>query len=133
MQVNVTTLLVLTSLFIGISNSLPRTAYVKMIDIWSIVNLMVPFFEIITQTYLNQLYNDINEKDLEFFHVTNTLGGHSDNRNNNRTSMATILKKQERKRSLNLHIKIMKVMARFVLPGLYISFCIMYSVIGMSL
>ena len=133
MQVNVTTLLVLTSLFIGISNSLPRTAYVKMIDIWSIVNLMVPFFAIITQTYLNQLYNDINDKDdAEFFHVSNTLGRRSNNVSN-RTTMATILKKQERRTRLKLHIKIMKVIVRFVLPGFYISFCIIYALIGMNL
>ena len=32
--VNLTTMLVLTSLFIGVSNSQPITAYPKMIDIW---------------------------------------------------------------------------------------------------
>ena len=34
--VNVTSLLVLTTLFISVSNSLPQTAYVKMVDIWLI-------------------------------------------------------------------------------------------------
>ena len=38
--VNVTLLLVLTTLFIGISNSLPKTAYIKVIDIWLITNLV---------------------------------------------------------------------------------------------
>ncbi len=32
--VNLTSLLVLATLFIGVSNSLPRTAYVKYIDLW---------------------------------------------------------------------------------------------------
>ncbi len=32
--VNLTSLLVLATLFIGVSNALPRTAYVKFIDIW---------------------------------------------------------------------------------------------------
>ena len=34
--VNLTALLVLTTLFIGVSESLPPTAYVKMVDIWLI-------------------------------------------------------------------------------------------------
>ena len=34
--VNLTSLLVLTTLFISVSKSLPPTAYVKMIDIWLI-------------------------------------------------------------------------------------------------
>ena len=33
--------------FIGISNSLPTTSYVKMIDVWMIVSMVLPFCEII--------------------------------------------------------------------------------------
>ncbi len=47
--VNLTSLLVLTTLFISISESLPKTAYVKMIDVWSIFNLFVPFLEVVLQ------------------------------------------------------------------------------------
>ena len=32
--------------FISISNSLPKTSYVKMIDIWLIFNLTIPFIEV---------------------------------------------------------------------------------------
>jgi hypothetical protein len=38
--VNLTSLLVLTTLFISVSNSLPRTAYIKLIDIWKGVELL---------------------------------------------------------------------------------------------
>ena len=34
--VNLTALLVLTTLFISVSSSLPPTAYIKMVDIWLI-------------------------------------------------------------------------------------------------
>ena len=34
--VNLTSLLVLTTLFISVSGSLPQTAYVKMVDLWLI-------------------------------------------------------------------------------------------------
>ena len=35
------------SSFMGISQSLPSTAYIKMIDIWMIFTMMCPFFEIL--------------------------------------------------------------------------------------
>ena len=44
--VNLTSLLVLTTLFISVSKSLPPTAYVKMIDIWLIFAQLIPFVEV---------------------------------------------------------------------------------------
>lgn len=45
-MVNLTSLLVLTTLFISVSDGLPKTAYVKMIDIWLIFAQLIPFFEV---------------------------------------------------------------------------------------
>ncbi|XP_023343017.1 glutamate-gated chloride channel alpha [Eurytemora carolleeae] len=44
--VNLTALLVLTTLFISVSGGLPPTAYVKMVDVWLIFAQMIPFFEV---------------------------------------------------------------------------------------
>ena len=44
--VNLTSLLVLTTLFISVSKSLPPTAYVKMIDVWLIFSQLIPFAEV---------------------------------------------------------------------------------------
>ena len=44
--VNLTSQLVLTTLFISVSKSLPPTAYVKMIDIWLIFSQLIPFAEV---------------------------------------------------------------------------------------
>ena len=44
--VNLTSQLVLTTLFISVSGALPKTAYVKMIDIWLIFAQLIPFFEV---------------------------------------------------------------------------------------
>ena len=63
MTVNVTTLLVLTTLFISISDSLPRTAYVKMIDLWLIFNLLIPFVEIILISFANMFYKENDDID----------------------------------------------------------------------
>ena len=44
--VNLTSLLVLTTLFISVSGSLPQTAYVKMVDIWLIFAQVIPWIEV---------------------------------------------------------------------------------------
>ena len=45
--VNLTSLLVLTTLFISVSSSLPQTAYVKMVDVWLIFAQVVPWIEVL--------------------------------------------------------------------------------------
>ena len=49
--VNLTVLLVLVTMFISVSNSLPTTSYVKMVDLWLIFTLLLPFTEVLIQTY----------------------------------------------------------------------------------
>ena len=44
--VNLTALLVLVTLFISVSQSLPQTAYVKMVDVWLIFAQLVPWVEV---------------------------------------------------------------------------------------
>ena len=38
-------------MFINISSSLPVTSYIKMIDLWLIFNLILPFCEVLLHTY----------------------------------------------------------------------------------
>ena len=33
-------------MFISVAESLPKTSYIKMVDIWLIVSLAIPFFEV---------------------------------------------------------------------------------------
>ena len=56
--VNLTVMLVLVTMFISVSNNLPTTAYVKMIDIWLIFNLTIPFIEVLLHTYMDFLRDD---------------------------------------------------------------------------
>ncbi len=51
--VNLTSLLLLTTVYISISNSLPETSYIKMIDVWMIFNLFVPFAEVLLLTIVD--------------------------------------------------------------------------------
>ena len=61
--VNLTALLVLTTLFISVSQSLPPTAYVKMIDIWLIFTQMIPFIEVLLYTWMD-LHRVSEERDI---------------------------------------------------------------------
>ena len=54
-SVNVTIMLLLVTLFLNVTGSLPPTSYIKMIDIWFIFNLMIPFFEVLLHTYIDNL------------------------------------------------------------------------------
>lgn len=50
-SVNLTVMLVLTTMFVSVSNELPRTSYIKMVDIWLVFNLLIPFVEVLLHTY----------------------------------------------------------------------------------
>ncbi len=50
--VNLTSLLVLTTMFISVMESLPQTYYAKMMDIWLIFVLCLPFLEVLLHTFM---------------------------------------------------------------------------------
>ena len=61
--VNVTLLLVLSTLFISVLDSMPRTSYVKMIDIWLIFCLLIPLVEVMFHAMLDKYRYDIEVED----------------------------------------------------------------------
>ena len=56
-SVNLTVMLVLTTMFVSVSNDLPRTSYLKMVDIWMVFNLLIPFVEVLLHVYMVSLYS----------------------------------------------------------------------------
>ena len=50
LSVNLTTMLVMTTIFTDVSQSLPITSYVKLIDIWLIFGQIFPFAQVIILT-----------------------------------------------------------------------------------
>ena len=56
--VNLTSMLVLSTMFISISNNLPKTSYMKMVDVWLLFNLLYPFIVVLIHTYMDTLRND---------------------------------------------------------------------------
>ena len=63
-SLNVTVLLVLTTMFISVSNNLPKTAYIKLIDVWLIFNFLKPFVDILVQTYIETLRQEEDEREI---------------------------------------------------------------------
>ena len=122
---NVTTLLVLTTLFISISDALPRTSYVKAVDLWLITNLMIPFIEIILQTLVNVWEKDGEDNDdSKLFRVSPTNPGKKDKEN---STMSGYRRGGENEKLLG----IMKLLTRIGLPAFYILFCIAFFLYGM--
>ena len=60
LSVNLTTMLVMTTIFISKMESLPPTSAIKMIDIWLVLCQMVPFAEVVLLTAME--YNREDKK-----------------------------------------------------------------------
>ena len=61
--VNVTLLLVLSALFISVLDSMPRTSYIKMIDIWLIFCLLIPLAEVLFHAMVDKFRYEIEIED----------------------------------------------------------------------
>ena len=62
LSVNLTTMLVMTTIFISKMESLPPTADIRMIDVWLILAQLLPFIEVVLLTAM------------EFFRETEMIG-----------------------------------------------------------
>ncbi len=110
--VNLTSLLVLTTFFIGVFNSLPQTSYIKMIDVWMVANLFIPFLEVLLVTLA------------ENYRLDNIMVRVSDLTGNNRVGS-----KVSSSRMLTTVTRFSKV----GLPLIYIIFVVIYFLVGMSI
>ena len=61
-------------MFINVSNNLPKTAYIKMIDIWLLFNLFKPFVDIIMQTYIETQRGEEEGREINHHGKTITVG-----------------------------------------------------------
>merc|ERR1711994_1201204 len=63
LSVNLTTMLVMTTIFISKMESLPSTSDIKMIDIWLVLCQMVPFAEVVLLTVREYQRTEDREND----------------------------------------------------------------------
>ena len=77
--VNLTALLVLTTLFISISGNLPPTAYIKMVDVWLIFAQAVPWLEVLLHTLTDMMRTEEGEaREINHHGKIVTVGGEQD-------------------------------------------------------
>ncbi len=107
--VNVTIWLVLTTLYIGIINSLPRTAYIKLIDVWLITNMLVPFLEVMLHTFMDHARNRLIDDDED--------------------QLASDAKGAE---AMKRHLRRAERATKVYLPLLYVTFCVGFFVFSFA-
>ena len=71
-------MLVLTTMFINVSNNLPKTSYMKMMDVWLLFNLLYPFIVVLLHTYMDTLRND-EEREINHHGRTINVDENNDN------------------------------------------------------
>ena len=71
-MVSLTSLLVLASLFSQTSETIPKTAYLKLIDIWYIVLIMFDFLVIMDVVIIEHIRLGINSSQTRFSSVKKT-------------------------------------------------------------
>ena len=57
-------MLVLTTIFIDVSNNLPKTSYMKMMDVWLLFNLIIPFMVVLIHTYMDTLRENDDDDEI---------------------------------------------------------------------
>ena len=87
-SVNLTVMLVLTTMFISVSQNLPKTSYIKMIDVWLIFNLIVPFVEVLLHTYKDALREE--EREVNHHGRVRKLGNDDSEENDTKENADTV-------------------------------------------
>ena len=73
-SVNLTAMLVLTTIFLGVSGDLPTTSYIKYVELWLLFCLFVPFIYVLLHIYIDSLRVRKKYTNLEYCHTRLHLG-----------------------------------------------------------
>ena len=124
--VNLTSLLTLTTLFISVSNSLPKTSYLKMIEVWLIVTLLIPFTEVVVHTVIDSTSESIEEQ----MTLEKPLGSQS---NASSPRIQNFVHKENKElKSLLRKRKMALIFVKIGLPTLFCVFVVGYFIYGIS-
>ena len=90
-------------MFISVSNNLPKTSYIKMVDVWLLFNLIYPFSVVLLHTYMDTLRSDDE----------------------------AIVSDSEKKDRCARKLYLMQRMSLVYIPGFCLIFCVIYWTIGL--
>ena len=98
------------------SNNLPNTAYVKMIDCWLIFSLLKPFVDILVQTYIHTLRENHREEESQVGQAWTTK--------KNRSTESGVKKKKPQ-------WKVCLTFLRVIYPIFFIVFILIFWLVGL--
>jgi len=126
-MVHLTAMLVMYTLFQAISISLPKTSYIKMIDIWLLFGLVLPFFAF-TLSILEELVVQKMEDDNEKLSQGDQQSSHNQDRRISKISplpRTVINKRSPRSAQAVIHL-----LGRRMLPIITAAFCSLYCLVA---
>ena len=118
--VNVTLLLVLSTLFISILESMPRTSYIKMVDVWLLFCLLMPLMEVIFHAMVDKYRYELELMEEALLDTSSPDA-----------TMSFAPKEAVEKKKRN--IKRMQKFGVIAFPVLFALFAAIYFIIGVSL
>ena len=119
--VNITSMMVLASIYVSVSSSLPSTPTIKPVDRWLLFNLSYPFLVIITNIVVQVYCKRIYFKQLVCFQKTKVSNTESSIR-----KVGTLAGKENEKKKSFFHTRFFEIIAVYVNPLLYITTSIFY-------
>ena len=108
---------ILATLFLSVSESLPTTAYIKMIEVWLIFTLMIPFLQVLILTFIHLKSSDTDAKQESMYTVR--VHPHTDNEEHSSTV--------KNSRMLRLAL----IIRDFFMPIFFLLFFIVYMSAGL--
>ena len=119
--VNITSMMVLASIYVSVSSSLPSTPTIKPVELWLLFNLSYPFLVIITNIVIQVYCKKIHLKQPVCFQKTKLSNTESSIR-----KVGTFAGKENEKSKISYHTKDFEIVAVYVNPLLYITVSIVY-------
>ena len=130
LELNITSMMVLASIYLSVSNSLPGSSNIKPIEIWLLFNLAYPFLVIIVNILLQvqaMLYRKVRTDDLQLSILVDFQYFEKPSISRTRVDGKERKDKKEVKTyARNVHISILKVTSQFINPLVYIIFSVIY-------
>ena len=109
--------------FLGLSQSLPVTSYIKMIDIWMLFTMTIPFLEVVVHT-THEVFKDKKASHIgpeTRVGVLEVKCGEDDE----------VGKEEEKKKNNIKNLTLSKVMGSLMLPILSLGFIIIFWTVGL--
>ena len=111
-KVNLTSMMVLSAIYVSVSSSLPATASIKNVEIWLLFSFIYPFLIVLTQTFIqrSKLRQSIEDAKVKVFPVH---------------------QEEESLKYRMIRVRVGEVIAKYLIPVFGVLFVIIYFCYGL--